>query len=115
MAHDSGQGSVHDTIFYRYMSRSEAEAIRSSDLLRGGRPGRTFWTDICYHSAGEAKALLALEYYPEVRLAFRITSNPELLRDDTPVAPDNQEPGGGTEWMVLDPVEVEVIAVDNLE
>jgi hypothetical protein len=31
------------------------------------------------------------------------------------VEPSNDEPGGGTEWMTLEAVEVEVIAVDNLE
>lgn len=115
MDDDPGQDSLHDITFYRYMSRAEAEAIRSTGLLRGGRPGRKYWSDTRYHGAAEAKALLALEYYPEVRLAFRITNNPELLREGTPVEPDNREPGGGTEWMALDPVEVEVIDVDNLE
>lgn len=115
MTDDPEQGSLHGRIFYRYMSQAEADAVRSTDLLRGGRPGRKYWTDARYQDMGEAKALLALEYYSEVRLAFRITNNPELLRDGTLVEPDNQEPGGGTEWMALDPVEVEVIAVDNLE
>ena len=115
MDDDPGQDSLHDRIFYRYMSRAEAEAIRGTGLLRGGRPGRKYWTDASYQRVDEAKSLLALEYYPEVRLAFRITNNPALLREGTPVEPDNQEPGGGTEWMALDPVEVEVIAVDNLE
>ncbi len=29
--------------FYRYMSREEAEAVMWTGMLRGGRPGRTYW------------------------------------------------------------------------
>lgn len=51
--------------FYRYMSEAEAEAVGKTGLLRGGRPGRTYWTDRRYESAREAKSLLALRARPE--------------------------------------------------
>lgn len=103
-------------IFYRYMSREEAEDVEDKGLLRGGRPGQTYWTDERYERAGEAKSRLALNYSPEVRLAFTIRNEPTLERNGTRVKPLNGEPGGGTEWMSEnDSVEVEVIGVDNLE
>ena len=53
------------------MSRREAEAVRRTGILRGGRPGRAYWTDETYEGADEAKGRLALDEPPEVRLAFR--------------------------------------------
>lgn len=47
-------------------------------MLRGGRPGRTYWTDEVYEGADEAKGRLALDELPKVRLAFRITNQPKL-------------------------------------
>ncbi len=95
------------------MSRAEAEAVMRIGL--GGRPGRTYWTGECYESAGQAKSLLALKYRPEVRMEFRITNDPKLLRDRTLVAPDYDEPGGAAEYVTLEAVEVEVVSVDNLD
>lgn len=119
IAHPSTRSSSRErresTTFYRYMSQAEAEAVESTGLLRGGRPGNHYWTDTRYTTAREAKAYLALEYHPEIRTRFRITNDPGLLKNGTRVQPDNQEPGGGREWMSEDPVEVEVIDVDNLE
>lgn len=101
--------------FYRYASRAEAEAVLETGLLRGGRPGSTYWTDERYESAADAKGLLALGDLPEVRLAFRIRNAPGLVVDGLEVEPDEGEPGGGTEWMTLDAVEVEVMAIDQLD
>lgn len=106
---------LHRKTFYRYMSEGEAEAVRRSGLLRGGRRGRTYWTTDLYEGAGSAKNRLALAYQPEARVRFRITNAPTLLLSDSPVAPDAGEPGGGTEYMSEDTVEVEVLAVDYLE
>lgn len=99
--------------FYRYMSW--AEAIRATGFLRGKRPGETYWTDEWYESAEEAKQLLALKVRPGVRIEFRILNESELLRDGDRVEPGEDEPGGGTEWMTLEPVEVEVIEVEPLD
>lgn len=38
-----------------------------------------------------------------------------LERGGTEVEPLHGEPGGGTEWMTTEKVEVEVIGIDNLE
>ena len=97
------------------MSRREAEAVRRTGILRGGRPGRTYWADETYEGADEAKGRLALDEPPEVRLAFRITNEPKLELQGSPVRPDAGEPGGGTEWMTRERVRVEVVSIDNLE
>lgn len=89
--------------------------VLSSGKLRGGRPGRTHWTEDHYESAREAKRRLALATLPEVRMEFTITNSPHIRRMGDVVEPVDDEPGGGTEWMTLEAVEVEVIAVDNLE
>lgn len=106
---------VAGRVFYRYMSRAEAEAVVSTGRLRGGRPGRTYWTTDLYTSPTEAKSSLALEYLPEARLAFRITNDPGLLLAGARVEPDEDEPGGGTEYLTEESVEVEVVSVDYFE
>ena len=101
--------------FYRYVSRAEAEAVRDTELLRGGRAGETFWTDARYEDADEAKSLLSLADRPEARLTFTIMGEPTLMLDGTVVDPADGEPGGGTEGMTYDRVRVEVIGVDYFE
>jgi hypothetical protein len=108
-------GPLAGRVFCRYMSLAEAEAVRRTRLLRGGRAGETFWTDARYEDADEAKSLLSLADRPEVRLTFTIMGEPTLMLDGTVVDPAYGEPGGGTEWMTFDRVRVEVIAVDYLE
>ena len=51
-------------IFYRYMSRKEAEVVEEEGLLRGGCPGRSYWTNERYETAAEAKGRLALKNPP---------------------------------------------------
>lgn len=104
--------------YYRYMSRAEAEAVGETGFLRGGRGAgfeETYWTDEVYASAPEAKARLALRSLPELRVAFRIVNTPALLLDSVRVSPSEREPGGGTEWMTLDAVEVEVTGIEDLD
>lgn len=112
---------IRGRVFYRYMSWREVRVIEEeerttgSGKLRGGAPGETFWTTDFYEESRTVKSSLALGYLPEVRLAFRITNEPELELEGTPVRAARGEPGGGTEWMSEEIVEVEVISVDNLE
>ena len=100
--------------FYRYMSREEARAVRESGYLRGGRAGRTYWTEDLYEEADEAKRRLALSNAPRVRMRFRICNEPDLDLEGSRVRPTEGESGGGTEWMSQKRVEVEVISVDQL-
>lgn len=107
-----------EKIYYRYMSRREADAVEKTGMLRGGRGAgveETYWTDGLYGSAREAKARLSLGRPPEVRVAFTIRNTPRLLEEGAQVEPDEGEPGGGTEWSTLDAVEVEVIAYEDID
>lgn len=99
---------------YRYMSQAEANAVRETGLLRGGRSGETFWTDSRFTSAARAENRLSLETKPEVRMEFRLINNPLLERNGTRVQSANGGAGGGREYMSLNPVGVEVINVQPL-
>ena len=107
--------SLRGRTFYRYMSRAEAEAVERTGFLRGGIPGEVYWTDDLYERSTEAMGRLALADLPEVRMRFRMKGEPALVRNGTRVRSDGRQPGGGTEYMTLARVEVEVSAVDNLE
>jgi RHS repeat-associated protein len=59
---DTAQGA--EKSLYRNMSKAEADAVKESGLLRGGREGETYWTDSKYKSSGKAKDRLSLEDKP---------------------------------------------------
>ena len=100
--------------FYRYMVPAELEAVQQTGLLRGGRPGETFWTDESFSSAAEAQSKLALPSPPELRVRFIIVNSPTLTRDGSVVEPAFGSPGGGREWASPDPVQVEILDVQPL-
>ncbi len=105
-------------VFYRYMSDEERRVVEDTGMLRGGRGAgleETHWTDEVYGSSAEARARLSLADPPEVRLAFRMAGRPVLLKDGATVAPDGDQPGGGTEWMTTEVVQVEVIGYAHLD
>jgi len=97
--------------FYRSMSHAEAEAVKKTGKLRGGREGETFWTDSRFRSADRAQDRLSLGNKPEVQMEFRITNSPKPVRSGTRVAPASGGRGGGREYMSTDLVEVEIINV----
>ena len=100
--------------FFRYVGPAELEAIQQTGLLRGGRPGETFWTDSEYTSAAEAQDKLALPVTPELRVRFLILNTPTLTRDGSIVEPAFGGAGGGREWASPDPVQVEIVDVQPL-
>jgi hypothetical protein len=100
--------------FFRYVGPAELEAIQQTGLLRGGRPGETFWTDAEYTSAAEAQDKLALPVTPELRVRFLILNNPTLTRAGSLVDPMFGGSGGGHEWASPDPVQVEIVDVQPL-
>ncbi len=109
--HGHNTVKIADKPLYRYMSRAEANAIRETGLLRGGRAGETFWTDSRFTSAARAESRLSLGSAPEVRMEFRLKSNPTLERAGTRVQPANGGTGLGREYSTFDRVEVEIINV----
>ena len=66
--------ALAEGVFYRYVSRTEEEAIGKTGMLRGGRPGRTYWTEEFYETAAEAKAKLALADVGARRCGLRLES-----------------------------------------
>ncbi|MEW6039323.1 MAG: PKD domain-containing protein [Pseudomonadota bacterium] len=102
---------VQGRTFFRSMSSAEAEAVKNGGVLRGGRPGETFFTDQRIRSGATAQDRLSLPNRPEVQMEFRIRNNPVLNRAGTRVKPDFGGRGGGREFSTFDPVEVEIINV----
>ena len=100
-----------EKIFYRSMSRAEADAVTDTGILRGGRPGDTFFTDSRFRTASRAQNRLSLPSTPEVQMEFKLTNNPNMIRNGTRVTPAYGGIGGGREFMTTDPVSVEVINV----
>lgn len=98
--------------FYRYVSAKELEVIRESGKLRGGKGAgieKTYWTEDLYHGAAQALDRLALPRPPEYRVAFIITNEPEVLLRGSAVEATEDRPGGATEWMSRQAVEVEIV------
>lgn len=93
------------------MSQAEADAVKQTGVLRGGRPGETYWTDSRFRSADRAQYRLSLPDRPEVQIEFKLKSSSTMSRDGTRVAPDFGGRGGGREYMSTDPVQVEIINV----
>lgn len=93
------------------MSKAEAEAVRKTGKLRGGKPGDTFFTDSRFRSGARAQDRLSLRQRPGVQMEFRIKNNPTPSLNGTRVKPDYGGRGGGREFMSTDPVKVEIINV----
>jgi hypothetical protein len=100
--------------FYRYMVPAELAAVRETGLLRGGRPGETFWTNESFTSAAEVQDKLALPSPPELRVRFIILNAPTLTREGSLVEPAYGGAGGGREWASFDQVQVEILDVQPL-
>jgi hypothetical protein len=102
-------GELRDGNTFRYMTEGELKAIQKKGMLRGGRPGETFFTKDLYKSATKAQNRLALPNTPTLRAEFEILNKPSLLRNGTKVLPANGMMGGGAEFMTVDPVWVRLI------
>lgn len=94
---------------FRYMSEAELSAIKQSGMLRGGKPGETFFTKDLYKSAASAQNRLALPNTPTIRVEFKIMNNPTLQLTGSKVKAANGMMGKGAEFMTTDPVKVQLI------
>ncbi|MDR2653255.1 MAG: hypothetical protein LBC68_13280, partial [Prevotellaceae bacterium] len=56
-----------------------------------------------------AQIKLALPNKPTIRIKFRIINNPTLLKNNTLVQPNFGMSGGGTEFMTVRPVKIQLI------
>jgi hypothetical protein len=102
------------TTGYRYVTEAEILAIKDTGMLRGGRPGETYFTKDVYKSGSHAQERLSLPTTPTHRIEFNITNNPTMLRNGTKVDPVGSLPGKGAEFMTTDPVRVDLINVQPL-
>ena len=109
-AYDAAKG----TTGYRYVTEAEIQAIKDTGMLRGGRPGETYFTKDVYKSGAHAQERLSLPTTPTHRIEFEITNNPTMLRNGTKVEPVGSLPGKGSEFMTTDPVSVDLINVQPL-
>lgn len=94
---------------YRYITEGELGVIRSTNLLRGGRLGETYFTKDMYKSGKKAQSRLALPTTPTIRIEFKIVNNPKLINNGTKVLPAYGQAGKGSEFMTIDKVKVEPI------
>ena len=100
--------------FSRFMSRAEKKAVEETHLLRGGRPGPTFFTRNKFRKTSSAKAKLSLKDSPEVRMDFKLKKDLRVT-GPTKVQPKHRQPGGGEEFFTTEPVEVDIIRTRPLQ
>jgi hypothetical protein len=97
------------TTGFRYMTEGELKAIQQSGMLRGGNPGKTYFTKDLYKSGAQAQQRLSLPTTPTLRVEFEILNNPTMRLNGSKVLPDFGMPGKGAEFMTTDPVKVRLI------
>ncbi len=106
--------AARTTTGFRYVTEGEIKAIKDTGMLRGGRPGETFFTKDVYKSGAHAQERLSLPTTPTHRIEFEITNNPTMLRNGTKVEPVGSLTGKGSEFMTTDQVHVDLINVQSL-
>jgi hypothetical protein len=101
---------------FRFVTEGEVDAIRDTGLLRGGRPGETFFTTQEIKSATRAQQRLSLPQTPTHRVEFEILNNPRIQgprRVDPD--PDLGLSGKSSELLSTDPVKARIINVQPLK
>ncbi len=99
--------------FSRFMTKSEAKAVKNTGYLRGGREGETFFTTNKYQKARTVKSKLSLEDAPEVRMDFKIKNQPNI-NEPRIADPKYNETGGGIELFSKDKIKVDIIRKRDL-
>jgi hypothetical protein len=97
------------TTGFRYMTEGELKAIQGTGMLRGGNPGKTYFTKDLYKSGVHAQQRLSLPTTPTLRVEFEILNNPTMRLNGSKVLPDFGMSGKGAEFMTTDPVKVRLI------
>ena len=105
--------NVDNKRVYRVMSEQELQAVKETGYLRGGREGRTFFTDSYYKSADKAKNRLSLPEKPSYIMEFEIVNNPTILGGNK-VKPKHGGIGGGREYYTDDLIQVKIINYQKL-
>jgi len=107
--------------FYsRYVSDGELQAIQGTGLLRGGRPGKTYFTTDQFTESQKAVSRLALPQPPQYRVDFEIVNYPDIQ------GPQRVQPwiwplhsgfrqGWGVEYWTRDPVQIRLLNITQLK
>lgn len=97
------------TTGFRYMTDDELNVIQETGILRGGKPGKTYFTKDLYKSGIDAQQRLSLPTTPTMRVEFEILNNPTMQLNGSKIFPEFGMPGKGAEFMTTDPVRVRLI------
>jgi hypothetical protein len=106
--------------YTRYVGEGEIAAIQQTGLLRGGRPGRTYFTIDHYFKGSHAINRLSLEHIPEYRVDFEILNQPSIKGPErvAPLIPPFKavfREGWGIQYRTWDPVRVRVLRIQRME
>jgi hypothetical protein len=105
--------SLNQKPLYRVMSEVEVNAVRETGLLRGGRSGRTYFTDAYFRSSSNAQNRLSLEVAPTHIMQFEIMNNPNITGGNR-VQPLNGGIGGSREYYSLDTIMVNIVNIQPM-
>lgn len=94
--------------FSRYMSEAELKVVRETGKLRGGNPGKTYFTTNRYRTKRSAQRYLSLPTMPDVRVDFEILNTPQIFGPKR-VDPAFGQPGGGVEYWSEEEVIVRIL------
>lgn len=106
--------------YSRYISEGELQAIEETGLLRGGRPGKTFFTTDVYETSREATSRLSLKISPEYRVDFEILNRPSIQGPQRvqpwirPLKPGFRA-GFGVEYWSEEPLWVRILRIKQLQ
>ena len=107
--------------FYsRYISEGELQRIQETGLLRGGRPGKTYFTTDQFTESQKAVSRLALPQRQQYRVDFEITNQPQIQGPQRvqpwirPLRPGFRQ-GWGVEYWTEDPVQIRLLRAIRLE
>ena len=99
--------------YSRFMSKAELKVVKEKGLLRGGNPGKTYFTTNKFRTMTKAQEKLSLKEPPEVRVDFTIKNSPVITGPKT-VKPDFGQQGGGVEFFTSDAVQAIINNVKEL-
>jgi hypothetical protein len=107
--------------FYsRYVSDGELQAIQGTGLLRGGRPGKTYFTTDQFTESQKAVSRLALPQPPQYRVDFEIVNYRDIQGPQRvqpwiwPLNPGFRQ-GWGVEYWTRDPVQIRLLNITQLK
>ena len=97
------------------VSRAELEATQGTGLLRGGRPGRNFFTNNASLDAKRAQQRLGLDGpLRDFRIRFSVADDLKVSGPGRVPGGQSGTPGGGREFFTDDLTPIDILRVDPL-